>query len=208
MDLFLFVFMCVIFEFCDTEEVWTYCLSWALQGILGSQKAQMQEHMKRGHTGRKGIHGEEREIKTSPGRMSCCSEYPWKSLQCPSLSEHFLHIYRKESNHPFHFILTTSKLCPPDYLHDHPFHLPKNKMPTNYTKVKLAWWKQTALLCTRVPGASEEGRNSLRLSSQCSLSWGRELLCNPPLAWLPGIWEAKETLPMWLSRGPFLKTFF
>lgn len=148
MDLFLFVFMCVVFEFCDTEEVWTCCLSWALQGTLGSQKVQMLGHMKKEATqvGKEYIMKGEKSSRPVLGKMSCCSEYPWKSLQGPSLAEHFLHIYRKESNHPFHFILTPSKLCLPDYLHNHPFHLPKNKMPTNYTKVKLAWWKQTALL--------------------------------------------------------------
>lgn len=93
-----------------------------------SRKVQMQGHMKKeaAEVGKEYIMKGENSSRPVLGRMSCCSKYPWKSLQGPSLSEHFLHIYRKGSNHPFHFILTTSKLCLPGYLHDHPFHLPKN----------------------------------------------------------------------------------
>lgn len=70
---FIFVcFQCVNFEFYDTEEVWTGCLRWALQGTLGSQRqpkgTDTGAYEKRGHTGGKGIHNEGREIiKTSPG---------------------------------------------------------------------------------------------------------------------------------------------
>lgn len=144
MDLFLFVFMCVAFEFCDTEEVWTCCLSWALQRTLGSQRqptgtdAGAYENKKATQVGKEYIMKGEKSLK--PILEGCPAVLNIPENHCKALLLRALLIHFQEgSNHPFHFILTTSKFRLPDCLHDYFFHLPKNQMPINYTKVKLAW---------------------------------------------------------------------
>lgn len=144
MDLFLFVFSVLILSFMTLKRCGQAALDGLCKGLWAakdSQKVQIQGHMKKEATqvGKEYIMKGEKSSRPVLGTVFCCSKYPWKSLQGPSLLEHFLHIFRKESNHPFHFILTMSKLRLPGYLQNHLFHLPKNQMPINYTNVKLAW---------------------------------------------------------------------
>lgn len=93
-----------------------------------------------------------------------------KITTAPSQSTFYTFIGR---NHPSHSFSTMSELCLQDYLHNHPIRLPKDKMPINFARVKLASWKQTAPVQTRSPGVPEEGRGSHRLSSERPLSGGR-----------------------------------
>lgn len=53
--------------------------------------------------GRKRKHTEEKSSRPVLRKMPCCANAPENHYS--PFAGHFPHIYRKESNHPFHFIL-------------------------------------------------------------------------------------------------------